>query len=232
MDRRSFGRICLLGAAAAFRSASPALAQPPPSMFLTRYNRVLLTGATGQPLSARGVDLEEDYIFFYPLASTPCLLLDLGRPVPATEVAMRGPSGGYAWSGGVGPQRSVVAFTAICPHEWAHPDKTFSPIHYYRAGEKATLVSGRDRLIVCCVHGSAFDPVAGGLVEQGPAEIPLAIIALEWDQARDQIFASGLLGLDSFDRFFRGFKGKSRTPVEGQTTVMRLREYSAAVARC
>jgi hypothetical protein len=94
------------------------------------------------------------------------------------------------------------------------------------------MVTGRDRLIVCCVHASAFDPAAGGQLEQGPAEVPLALIALEWDRGQDQLFAAGVLGQDSFDRFFQGFKGKSRAPVKGQTTVVQLREYSAAVARC
>ncbi len=231
MDRRSFARLCLLGAAAS-RSAGSVWAQPLPSASLTRYNRVLLTTSTGEPLRAGGLDREEDYLFFYPFASTPCLLLDLGQTLPATEVPVKGRNAGYAWAGGVGPQRSVVAFTAICPHEWAHPDTTFSPFHYHRSGEKATLVYGRDRLVVCCTHGSAFDPVGGGRVEQGPAEVPLALIALEWDRGQDRLFAYGLLGPDSFERFFRGFKGKSRAPAEGQTAVIRLREYSAAVARC
>lgn len=232
MDRRSFGRVCLFAAAAAFRAEAPARAQPLPSTFLARYNRVLLVTGAGEPVRAGALEPEEDYLFFYPFASTPCLLLDLGRPLAPTEVPVRSPNAGYAWTGGVGPRRSVAAFTAICPHEWAHPDKTFSPIHYYRAGEKATLAYGRDRLIVCCAHASAFDPAAGGRLEQGPAEVPLALITIEWDPGRDELFAGGLLGEDSFARFFQGFRGKSRAPVERQTAVIRLREYSALVARC
>ena len=108
VDQRAFARFCLLGAGAVFRSGGPVQAPPPPSAFLTRYNKALLTTASGETLRAGGLEREEDYI----------------------------------------------------------------------------------------------------------------------------IFASGLLGLDSFDRFFRGFREKGRAQVEGQTAVMRLREYSAAIARC
>jgi len=231
MDRRAFARLCLLGAAA-FRPEGSAWAQPRPSASLIRYNRALLTTSTGEPLRSGGLDREEEYLFFYPFVSTPCLLLDLGQPLLPVHVPMKGQGVGYDWGGGVGPKRSIVAFTAICPHEWSHPDRSLSPIHYYRAGERAKMVADRDRLIVCCVHASAFDPAAGGRLEQGPAELPLAVITMEWDRTTDQLFASGVLGANSFERFFRGFKGKSRALVGAHTPVMRLQEYSAVVVRC
>jgi Rieske Fe-S protein len=188
-------------------------------------------GSVG-PLRAATLDPEEEYVFVYPFASTPCLLLDLGRPLPPVEVPLGGRNGGYAWAGGVGPRQSLVAFTAICPHQLAHPEKALSAVAYHRAGQKATMVGGRDRLIVCCLHFSAFDPAAGGRLEQGPAEVPLAGITLEWDGGRDELYASGVLGVSSFERFFREVRGKSRAAVEGETAVMRLRDHSAVVARC
>ncbi len=231
VDRRAFTRLGLCGAATALAMARPDRAQGRSPGVFTRYSRVLLTRADGGPIRAGDLDEEEEYLFFYPFVSTPCLLLDLGRPLPGVQVPLRG-SPGYAWEGGVGPKRSVVAFTAICPHEWSHPEKRFSPIGYHRTGERAAVTGGRDRLIVCCAHGSAFDPAAGGWVEQAPAEIPLAAVALSWDRERDRFVAEGMLGPDSFERFFGGFRGKSRTPTEGRTLVMRLRDYSAVVARC
>lgn len=72
------------------------------------------------------------------------------------------------------------------------------------------MIGGRDRLIVCCAHGSAFDPAAGGRVEQVPAEVPLAAVALAWDPGTDRLFAEGVVGPDGFERFFGSFRGKSR----------------------
>jgi len=231
MDRRAFARLTVCAATAALQSARSGSATPPSASYLTRYSQVLLTTASGDPLRVGGLDPEEEYLFFYPFTSSPCLLLDLGRPIPATEVPVRGRSG-YRWGGGIGPQRSVVAFTAICPHEWAHPERALSAIGYHRTGQQAAVVGGRDRLIVCCAHGSAFDPEAGGRVEQSPAELPLATVVLSWEPQENRVFADGLLGIATFERFFAAFSGKSRAFVRDQTPVVRLREYSAAVARC
>jgi len=230
MGRRRFAGICLAGAVAGLPKAAHVGADAPSGSF-TRYPRVRLTTPTGEPLRAGGLDPEEEYLFFYPFVSTPCLLLDLGRPVAPVEVVAR-ERGAYAWGGGAGPGRSVVAFTAICPHQRSHPERAFSPIGYHRTGEKAAVVGGRDRMIVCCAHGSAFDPAAGGRVEQAPAELPLAAVPLHWDREHDRFFAEGIFGPDSFDQFFREFRGRSRALVEGSSAVMRLRDYSAAVARC
>ncbi len=230
MDRRAFTALGACAIAAGRRSGGAVWAGSPAVAF-TRYRRVLLTTPEGQPLRAGRLDLEEEYLFFYPFAGTPCVLLDLGRPLTATEVPVRG-GAGYAWGGGVGPSRSVVAFTAVCPHEWSHPEPAFSAIGYHRGGQPAAVTGGRSRLIVCCAHGSAFDPTAGGRVEQGPAEVPLAAVVLSWDPGQDRFFAHGLLGRDSFERFFSVFKGKSRAVVDDETPVMRLRDYSATVARC
>jgi Rieske Fe-S protein len=232
MDRRGFGRLCLAGVTAAAGRTTRADAAAPSAAFVTRYDRVLLATSSGEPLRAGALAPEEEYLFFYPFASTPCLLVDLGQALPETVVPVKGRPEGYAWGGGVGPRRSIAAFTAICPHEWSHPDRKFAPIRYYRSGERPVLGGGRDRLIVCCVHGSTFDPGAGGRLEQAPAELPLASVLIEWDQSRDELAALGLLGPDSFERFFRSFTGKSRAPVTGRTPVTRLAEYSATLARC
>ena len=231
MDRRRFARLGLCGMAGAVLRARAARGETPASTSLERYGRVLLTGATAEPLRAAALDPEEEYLFFYPFASTPCLLLNLGRPVAGTAVPVR-EGAAYGWAGGVGPWRSIVAFTAICPHQFAHPEKAFSPIGYHRTGQPATVAGGREALIVCCAHGSAFAPDAGGRLEQGPAEVPLATVVLAWEAAEDRLFAEGVLGPDSFEQFFRNFRGRSRDHIRGEAPVMRLHEYSTTVARC
>lgn len=217
MERREFVKGCVAGAAALGAAGRAAAGRA------ERYPRVALAEAGGAPLRAAALAPHEAYVFFYPFVSTPCLLLDLGAEVP--------PASGDAWPGGVGPRRSVVAYTAVCPHEWSHPDRDFSPIHYVAPGERDVLVGDRDRLIVCCAHSSAFDPAAGGRVVQSPARLPLASVVLEWDEAMDGIHAAGLRGPESFERFFAAFDRERRVVTEAPR-VLRLRDYSKAVARC
>lgn len=232
MERRAFLKACGLTASVLWLEALTR-SQAQASGFYRAYHRAVLSGPDGLPLQASRLTPNENYLFFYPYVSTPCFLLDLGVPLPGGEVPVRGADGErYAWPGGVGAGRSVVAFTAICPHAWVHPQREFSPIAYHAPGQRSIVASGRDRLIVCCAHGSAFDPAAGGRVEQGPAELPLAFVGLEWDSGKDQLAARGILGPDSFDRFFQAFSDRSREEVRGATTVRPLNGYSETVARC
>ena len=39
---------------------------------------------------------------------------------------------GYAWQGGVGRERNIVAFSAICAHKLAYPTREVSFIRYQR----------------------------------------------------------------------------------------------------
>jgi hypothetical protein len=98
-------------------------------------------------------------------------------------------------------------------------------------GERDVLVGDRDRLIVCCAHSSAFDPGTGGRVVQSPARLPLASVLLEWDEASDGLFAVGMQGPESFDRFFAAFE-RERRLVAGTVRVIPLAAYSRVVARC
>jgi len=180
----------------------------------------------GTPLRASALPPHEAHCFFYPYTATPCLLLDVGTPVAPSE-----PAAGDPRPGGVGPGRSIVAYTGICSHEWSHPDPEFSPIHYVPPGGRAILVGDRDRLIVCCSHASAFDPAAGGRVVQSPARLPLASVVLEWDERSDALVAADFRGPDSFDRFFAAFD-RERRLVAGAARVVPLRVYSRLVGRC
>jgi len=190
------------------------------------YPRVALADAGGAPLRPSVLVPHEAYCFFYPYVSTPCLLLDMGAPIMPAE-----PAPGDSRPGGVGPGGSIVAYTAICSHEWSHPGPEFSPIHYLAPGQRDVLVGDRDRLIVCCAHSSAFDPAAGGRVAQSPSRLPLASVVLEWNAASDALFATAVRGPDSFERFFTAFD-RERTLVAGPARVVPLSAYSRKVATC
>lgn len=205
-----------LGLAVATRGARAGEAWP----------RTALADPTGAPLRAAALVAHRPYCFFYPYVSTPCLLLDMEAPVAAAE-----PAAGDARPAGVGPRRSIVAYSAICPHEWSHPEPEFSPIGYVAPGTSAVLTGGRDRLIVCCSHGSVFDPAAGGRVEQSPARLPLASVVLEWDRPSDGLVATGLAGPTSFDRFFTAFDRERRLAGE-PARVLTLDAYSKVIGRC
>ena len=51
-----------------------------------RYSRALLVDARGDPLKASTLTPRTNYVFHYPFASTPCFLLNLGKPVTAPEI--------------------------------------------------------------------------------------------------------------------------------------------------
>jgi arsenite oxidase small subunit len=192
--------------------------------------RVQLVLEGGAALRASRLVPERDYVFLYPFEGTPCFLLDLGRPVPAAEVTLRD-GGRYAWPGGVGRGRSIVAYAAICPHTYTHPTRDVAMIHYFRADQPAT-VAGRGGIITCCVHGSAFDPARGAVPLQPPAELPLAAVLLEWDEATDGLYAVGVIGRRVFEEFFKDFPRTARGKVEGSTRVWELARYSAATLPC
>ncbi len=167
-----------------------------------RGTRVQLVLDGGAALRASQLVPERDYVFLYPFEGTPCFLLDLGRPVPAAQVTLRD-GGSYAWPGGVGRGRSIVAYAAICPHTYTHPTREAAMIHYFPADQPAT-VAGRGGIITCCVHGSAFDPARGAVPLQPPAELPLAAVLLEWDEATDGLHAVGVAGRPRLRRVLQG----------------------------
>jgi len=195
-----------------------------------RGRRVRLVGETGASLRAAQLTPHKDYVFLYPYAGTPCFLLDLGKSVPPARVPLR-TGGGYAWPGGVGRRGSVVAYAAICPHTYTHPTRDSAMIHYFAPDQPAT-VAGQGGIITCCVHGSAFDPARGAVPLQPPAELPLAAVLLEWDQATDGLDAVGVVGQPVFEEFFTSFPRTPRGEIQGVTTVWELTRYSGAVLPC
>ena len=209
-------------------------AQPPT---LVTYPRVQLVDKQGRPVVVGKLEKESAYVFPFPFVATPCYLMRLDQPV--TNQNLTTATGQeYTWPGGVGPENSIVAFLAICPHLLTHPTRKISFLNYHR--EKDEL-SGREHVISCCAHGSVFDPAHGASVVTGPAPQPLTTIVLEHDAKTDGIYATGILGANIIGDFFHNFRrdlideygrGQSRVEVTETTTLLPIEEYTQQVVYC
>jgi arsenite oxidase small subunit len=98
--------------------------------------------------------------FDYPLAAQPNILLDLGAAVPA----------------GVGPKKSIVAFSTLCQHMGCDVD--------YRRGP---------REFVCPCHQTRYDPERLASIIQGVATRALPRVLLE--VRNGAVYAIGVDGL-------------------------------------
>jgi arsenite oxidase small subunit len=100
------------------------------------------------------------HTFDYPLKGQSNVLLDLGGSVP----------------GGVGPKKSIVAFSSLCQHMGC-------PVGYDR---------GR-RELICPCHQSRYDPERKGAIIQGVATRALPRVHLEVRSGA--VYAVGVDGL-------------------------------------
>jgi Rieske Fe-S protein len=200
------------------------------------YRRARLVDERGLPIQADALKAGVNYVFDYPYASTPCFLLKLDRPV-AGGIELKTESGqAYRWDGGLGRDKSLVAYSAICTHKLTYPTRQVTFIGY-RAEPSAVAPQGK--VITCCSDRSVYDPSAGAKVLSGPAPQPLATILLEQD-ASGAIFAVGTYGGEMFAEFFRRFDfrlqlemgPRARAEVEGTATVKVLDSYSSQWAKC
>ena len=203
------------------------------------YARAQFTDEGGRPLRAANLVAGRNYIFHYPFESTPCFLLNLGRPT-VRDVQLKTEDGStYQWAGGVGPGRAIVGYSAICAHRMSYPTPQISFISYR---EKSTASGAmRANTIHCCSEHSEYDPAAGAKVVGGPAPQPLAAILLDHDAKNDTLHAIGTLGGDLFNAFFAKYEfklaidygsGKTRQPVVGRTVVKELRQFCRQQVRC
>ena len=232
MERRDFIRFC---AAAAAGGAAPAAAATDGTPHF--YARTNLVDVAGVPLRAAHVPAHRNLIFHYPYQTTPCFLLNLGRPVSAPARLKTADERGYEWQGGVGAGRSVVAYSAICAHQLAYPTRDISFISY------RTERSARNRhanVIHCCAEHSQYDPAQGARVVAGPARQPLAAILLEHDRATDELYAVGTLGGEMFEKFFAKYAFRlgleygadSRRSVTRTAVVTELEHYCRQQVKC
>ena len=233
MERRTFLGACALLSGAALAPGAGAADAPP-----RLYARTRLVDAQGAPLRATAIARDVNYVFQYPYAATPCFLLRLGAPVAPAAALKRQDGTAYAWQGGVGQERAVVAFSAICAHKLAYPTREVSFIRYQP--QRSATSSGK--VIHCCADHSVYDPAEGARVVAGPAPQPLAAIVLEHDPTSDGLFAVGTQGAEQFDAFFAhyamkltleyGSAAKARAPVEGTSVVRELTAYCRNTVQC
>ena len=238
MDRRSFVHTCAVGsgALAAALSSDTWAAQARPKA----YARALLVDELGDPIKASALKAQHNYVFHYPFEGTPAFLLDLGKTAAPHRLRTR-QAQTYDWPGGVGPRRSLVAFSAICTHKLVYPTKELSFISFRKgaAVTPKTPSQGSD-LIHCCADHSQYDPAKGAAVLAGPAEQPLCAVLLEHDAQRDTLTATGTLGGELFDEFFKkyAFKlelevgAKARQVVATRSVVRELEKFCRNPVRC
>lgn len=242
IGRRRFVKLCV-GTTALVASRPALLAES--ANGIRRTGSTTLVDADGLPLVADDLPVGENFVFLYPYVTTPCFLIDLGKPADPVRDLETADGEFYGWGGGVGPQRSIVAFSAICAHKMSYPTPTVSFINY-RHGEQSFAGSDakplrRTGVIRCCSEGSVYDPADGARVLGGPASQPLAAVELGYDEEDGTLTAVGTHGGDMFDRFFEEFgfqlalqhriSDVSR-PVGDMSTVRPLSEYSGNQRRC
>lgn len=100
--------------------------------------------------------------FDYPLTGRKSVLIDCGCVV----------------EGGVGPNKSIVAYSMFCTH----------------LGCGVDLDAGSGNLICEC-HQTVYDPKRSGRVVEGPAPSNLPMVNLDVDESTGAIYATGVAGL-------------------------------------
>jgi arsenite oxidase small subunit len=229
MERRDFMKFC---AASALASPGAVAADSRPRF----YSRARLVNEKGAVIRALEIPVNQNLIFHYPFAATPCFLLNLGKPAAASAQLKTAGNETYEWKGGVGAGRSVVAYSAICAHKLSYPTRDISFISF------RAETSARNRhaaVIHCCSEHSQYDAAQGARVVAGPAPQPLAAILLEHDSDTDEIHAVGTLGGEMFNDFFEKYAFKlalehasPKIQVAGWCVVQPLDNYCKQQVKC
>ncbi len=240
--RRSFVKLC--ASAVAMIGANPKLLAQPDAEF-HRHQRARLMDVEGRPVTPSRLKVGENYLFHYPYIATPCFLLNLGRPTERDTLLQTEKGKSYRWQGGVGPQRSIVAFSAICAHKMSYPAGEVSFINYRHQAvsfrNKDETIIKRSQVIYCCSEKSVYDPLQGARVLGGPAPQPLAAILLEYEERDESLYAAGIYGGEMLDLFFEKFSfrlslefktANIREQVAHTATVMPLAQYCRTQVLC
>ena len=111
---------------------------------------------------AGGMPVNQVVSFSYPDSSSPCAAIRMGAPV----------------TGGVGPNKDIVAFSTLCTHMGC-------PVTY----------DGGTKTFKCGCHFSIFDPENGGQMVCGQATEDLPRVMLDYDAKTDTVSATGIDGL-------------------------------------
>lgn len=188
------------------------------------YEKVQLVDGDGNPIKASSLESEKTYVFNYPQVAVPCFLINLGEKAE-NEVRLKSEDGTeYIWSGAVGKDNSIVAYTAICPHQLTHTNKADSFMSYVPRKAK-TMAYTEGGVIICASHLSAFDPKRGANNLSGPAPQPLASIVLEHAKD-DTLWAVAVLGQDKFHDYFKSFKSEFKEQFGGKRKAKKFVSFS------
>jgi Rieske Fe-S protein len=190
------------------------LAAPAATAQFKPYAPAILVDEHGNPFKASHLKAEVNYVFNYPFQGTPAFLLHLAKPTTAQPLKTKGGED-YAWPGGVGKSRAIVAYSAICAHKLVYPTKDVSFISF-RSGKSPN--SKHEGVIHCCADNSQYDPAQGAKVLAGPAEQPLCAVILQHDARSDQLTAIGTLGGELFDAFFKKYEFRLQLDIGARAT--------------
>ena len=240
MERRNFLKIAGVSGAVIAVSPSTITGQlrAEDGTLFQAYEKVQLVDAAGAPLKASALKQEVNYLFNYPFIGTPSILLDLGEET-AKDIKLKSEDGEeYLWKGGVGAKRTIVAYSAICSHQLAHPTPEDSFVQYLARGKTTMATEQKGGVIVCSSHLSAFDTKQGCKHISGPAEQALATIIIEVAED-DTLWASAVLGPDKFHDYFKrykpemkkfyGGKRKAKKRVKDTALTVTLNEYTKEI---
>ena len=157
--------------------------------------------SSGEPLKASSLKPLTNYVFHYPFVATPVFLLDLGKPATPQIAEHARSETAIPWPGGVGPQRSIVAYSAICAHKLVYPTRDVSFISFRKTRAQSGV---QDGLIHCCAEHSQYDPARGAAGAVGPGAAAAVRRAADARSARPtRSTAYATLGGELFDDFFR-----------------------------
>lgn len=162
-NRRSFLRTTAVGGAAAITGtrSEAATGKSTDNPLVSRTGPI----SRGYPVfpiaKATELKIAGATAFHYPDKDSPCLLIKTGRAV----------------TGGVGPEKDIVAYSAMCTH--------MGCLVAYDAGAQT---------LKCPCHFSVFDPENCGQMVCGQATEDLPQIELSFDNASGRISAVGVRG--------------------------------------
>ena len=213
-SRRAFLKGILIGiGAAAVLSAIPVISYlNQPQISLKEYPWVIIVDSNGQPIKASQIPVNspEILLFQYPMQGDITFLLNLGDEndnpiqIPPTQVVIPENGKTYTFPGGVGPYKSIVAYSAICQHLGCIPTELhFFPPKYMKTGLptpnylpsvalQAAQQANAPGVLHCDCHGSTYDPYHGASVLTGPTVRPLPYVELYWDSNTDFLYAIGM----------------------------------------
>jgi len=189
----------------------------PPVVGIKSFPSVQLLDTDGAPLTATKVNAKYNvttpqlYLFYYPLTNEPNFFLNLAPATPGGPGATNVP-------GGVGPTKSIVAYSAVCQHLGCPAPA----ISYYPPGA-CSQTFGKKALnfyIHCSCHGSTYDVTNSAANLTGPAVLALPQVTLLWKDPStggdDTIWAVGESTDPPVNGHFNTLQGGYQVPATSQ----------------